>query len=320
MRFPFPGLLAGALLLAAPALPAQPLGLRNEAALARAFALPGLGETTLAPTRASVRLSFDIASEFVDESRADEVLLLDGETHRYALRVRRALGAHADWNLEIPVLHVGGGFMDAIIENWHDAFGLPNGGREDAPRDRYRYHYRRDGVVRFDTGDAGTALGDVLLGAGYALRDGLVLRGQLKLPTGDEDRLAGGNAGAAVWLDGALPFAAGAPWSGFVAAGLSANEEGEVLPDSQETLVPFGGIGLELRLLPSLAVLTQLYAHAPLYGDSDLAAFERPGVQFALGGRWCPGPGQRCVELSFQEDVAVAASPDFSLRLALLLR
>lgn len=299
---------------------AEPLGVRNEAALARAFALPGLGYTSLASADLGWRLSVDLASEFVDKQRGGESLLLDGETHRYAVRLAQGWGDSLDWTLDIPVVHVGGGFMDGLIENWHDTFGLPQGGRDQAPRDRYRYRYTRDGQTVLDTPRTGTSLGDVQVGVGYGLDPGLVVRAQLKLPTGDEDRLSGGNFGAAAWLDWALPFEPGSAWGGFFSGGLSGNERGKVLRDQQQTWIPFAGVGLDLRVLPNFTALTQLYVHAPLYDDSDVAALEQPGVQFALGGRWCPGAGPQCVELSFQEDLAVGVSPDFTLRLALQVR
>lgn len=304
--------------VSAPPVAADSLLTSNQSTLARGFALPGLGAT--APAQPGPwRLSVDLTNEFVDKQEDGEALLLDGESLRYALRHTAAWGERGDWSIELPLLHTGGGFLDGIIEDWHDAFSLPDGGREDAPRDRYAYRYVRDGVVQFEAQDGATRLGDVQVGAGWALREGLMLRGLLKLPTGDEDKLAGGNFGAAAWADWALPFDEQSAFGGFASLGVSANEKAEVLEDEQNTLIPFGGIGLDARLLPSLQILGQLYAHAPLYDDSAIGALDRAGLQMTLGGRWCPGGGP-CVELSFQEDLVVASSPDFSLRLALVMR
>ena len=106
---------------------ADSLSTTNQSTLARSFALPAVGHS--APVKSS-RLtgSIDLTSEFVDKQEANEAILLDGETQRYALRFDQALGARADWSLEVPLLHTGGGFMDGPIENWHDLFGLPQGG------------------------------------------------------------------------------------------------------------------------------------------------------------------------------------------------
>lgn len=311
-------LLCAGLLLAAPLSRADTLATTNQAALARAFALPALGQARAAP-EGEWRLAFDIATEFVNKQSGGEQLLLDGESQRWALGWRRGLAKTWELGVEVPLLHTGGGFMDDVVENWHDAFGLPNGGREQAPQDRYRYAYARDGEVVLDTEDDGTALGDVSLQLGRMLSEDLALRALLKLPTGDEDRLGGGNLGGALWADWALPIAPGAGWGGFLSAGLSANEQAEALEDQQRALVPFGGVGLDVRLLDSLQALAQLYLHGPLYEDSAIAALEDAGAMLTLGGRWC-AQRQTCVELSFSEDLAVGVSPDFSLRLALRLR
>lgn len=307
-------------LLAGPASYAASLATTNEAALARSFALPALGHPAPLPAGAgSWRFALDLSTEYVLEQEGGEDLLLDGETLSYSLGYGRGWGERGDWSIEVPVLHVGGGFMDDIIENWHDAFGLPNGGRGDAPSDRYRYRYVRDGVTQLDVREGGTSLGDVRLSAGIQLREGLMLRGQLKLPTGDEDRLTGGNAGAAVWGDLALPFEPRSDWNGYVSAGLSANDKAKVLGDIQSTLIPFAGLGLGYRLLPALEALVQLQLHAPLYDDTELDALQRPGLPLTIGGRSCFQAGP-CFELSFQEDLAVGASPDFSLRFAVATR
>lgn len=305
-------------MLASPPLRADTLGTSNQGALARAFALPALGHAQLA-SASQWQFAFEIATEFVNKQTDSEALLLDGESQRGSLGWRGGLGADWDVGIEIPVLHTGGGFMDSLVEDWHDTFGLPNGGRENAPQDRYRYAYARDGSVVLDTDEDGTALGDVRVDLGRAIGEGFALRAQLKLQTGDADRLGGGNFGGALWSDWALPFGAASRWGGFLSAGLSANEQANALESQQNEFVPFGGLGLDLRLLDSLQALAQVYLHGPLYEDSEIAALERAGAMLTLGGRWCLRD-DTCVDLSFSEDLAVGVSPDFSLRLALQLR
>lgn len=320
-KSPGPALLValGCVAMPAPVLAADAsLSSRNQSTLARSFALPSLGQTAPETSSGAWRLSVDVTSEYVAKEEGGELLVFDGETQRYALRHAGGWGGdRGDWSLEVPLLHTGGGFMDGAIENWHDVFSLPDGGRDDAPRDRYRYRYERDGAVVLDAEKGGTNLGDIEVSAGWQLSPGTMLRGMVKLPTGDDDELAGGNLGGATWLDWAWPLPADSRVSGFVSGGVSFNDDADVLESLQENVIPFGGVGLGLRVLPSLQAITQLYAHAPLYDDTAINALERAGLQFTLGGRWCPGAGPTCMELSFQEDLIVASSPDFSVRLAL---
>lgn len=297
---------------------AQGLGTTNQSTLARNFALPVVGQTSPV-SQGRWTGSIDLTSEFVDKEEGSEAIELDGETARFGLRFEQALGDRADWNIEVPLLHTGGGFMDGPIEGWHDVFALPQGGREESARDRYRYRYQRDGETLLDAESGGTNLGDVQVGAGMRVFGATMLRGMIKLPTGDEDELAGGNLGAALWADVPFPFEVGSRLGGFASAGLSVNDKSDVLEHQQNTVIPFGAVGFDVRLLPSLQALVQLYAHGPLYDDAEVNALESAGLQLSIGGRWCAEGKAPCAELSFQEDPIVASSPDFSLRFALVL-
>ena len=297
------------------------LATTNESALARGFAIPAYGQTDVPAAGADgYVVSLDLSSEFEEQEEGAEALRLDGETQRWTLRYRRGFAASWEANVEVPLLHVGGGFLDSAIENWHDFFGLPEGGRDDAPRDRFSYRYVRDGVSELAVEDGGTGLGDVRIGIGRALTDGLVLRAQLKLPTGDEDLLGGGNLGGATWLDWALPMPKGSGLSGFLSGGVSAQQHADAMPSRmQNDVIPFGGFGLGARVLDGFEILAQLEAHAPLFDHTEMDALQRAGLQFTLGARWCFSESH-CLELSFTEDPVVASSPDFSVRAAFVAR
>jgi hypothetical protein len=320
MRARFASGLASLILLPTAATAAG-LATTNESALARGFAIPAYGQPDVPAAGDGGWIgSIDLSSEFEEQDEGDEALRLDGETQRWTLRYRRGFSSDWEANVEIPLLHVGGGFLDSAIENWHDAFGLPQGGRKEAPQDRFSYRYVRDGVTELAVEDGGTGLGDVRVGVGRALADGLVLRAQLKLPTGDEDLLGGGNFGGATWIDWALPMPAASGVSGFLSGGLSAQAHADAMPSSmQNTVIPFGGVGLGVHVVESFEILAQLEAHAPLFDHTEMDALKRAGLQFVLGARWCYSASQ-CLELSFQEDPVVASSPDFSLRLAFVAR
>jgi len=53
------------------------------------------------------------------------------------------LGRGLEIGAEIPCVVVGGGFLDDFIVKYHDAFGFPQGGRDDAPRNRLLYLYQK---------------------------------------------------------------------------------------------------------------------------------------------------------------------------------
>lgn len=323
MQFPLIGRLAAACaaLLAAQAAQAGDFfPTSNQGALQRSFALPALGEARILESGEEAWYgAVDLTTEYHLGRSAREEILQDGETSRFSLSYRGGLGADWEWGVQLPLLVQGGGFLDSFIERWHGFFGLPNGGREFAPRNRYKYRYVRDGVTVLNVQDSSTGLGDVQLSTGWQWRDSAALRGMLKLPSGDENHLAGGNLGGALWLDTALPFARASAWSGYVSAGASLNDQAGVLASLQNRAAAFAGAGLSYRVLSRLQVTSQFYAHTPLYRDTDLEALKKPGLQFVLGGSYRISETLNFL-LAFQEDLVTASSPDFSLHFGLSVR
>ncbi|WP_428310856.1 DUF3187 family protein [Hydrocarboniphaga sp.] len=296
----------------------RPLAVYNQGALARAFELPVLGETQVLGLADSITdLRYDLTTEYHASGDAGESVILDGESNLLTFAFRRGIGRDLELTFDLPLLYQGGGFMDKPVENWHSAFGLPNGGREDAPRDRYLYEYQRDGQVLLDEHRSGADLGDLRIGFGWQALDGLALRSEVKFPTGSESHLSGGNSGVAVYGDYALPFPDDSIFSGFLSAGGSYNGKTKYLGDMQNRFVPFGSAGLAVRLIDSLSLLAQLYGSGALY-DGDLDPF-REALQFSLGLRYHVGPAFD-LDFGFQEDPITSSSPDFSIHLGLSWR
>ena len=293
---------------------------KNEATLARSFALPALGQSQIyAPDEQTFQINLDEITEYYADRSANESITLDGETTKIGLLYRRGLSNDLELTVELPILIVGGGFMDKFIQDWHRAFGLPNGGRENAQNNQRQYQYTRNGVTQLNVRDKSSGIGDVEVGAGWQLGNGLALRGLIKLPTGNQDHLTGGNLGGATWLDWALPFAQGSAFDGFVSGGASVAKRSDVLPSLQRTALVFGGAGLGYHLTENLQVLGQLYGHSALYKDSELDGLRKPGLQLTLGGSYRISPDYK-VNLYFQEDPIVSSSPDFSVHIGLTLK
>jgi hypothetical protein len=291
----------------------------NSGALARSFALPALGApAVLLRGRTETRVLLDFTNEYVSEGVCSaECILLDGETARLRLSHSRGLGGGWDFRAELPLLDQDGGFLDSWIEEWHGWFGLPNGGREQRPDNRYEYRYVRNNNVLFEETQEHSGIGDVTLSLGRRTGRSSALRGMVKLPTGDEETLAGGNLGGALWFDAALPLPR--RWDGYFSVGVSFNERGSVLPEQQNRTLALGGLGLAIPFIGSSRLVAQLYAHSRLYKDSELSALSRFGLPLTLGLQMPAGRSTR-LDLGFQEDLSVGASPDFSAYLALTYR
>ncbi|MDO9452353.1 MAG: DUF3187 family protein [Stagnimonas sp.] len=288
----------------------------NQSSVARASALPGLGQGAVVPKGESINsVTLDWSNEFFVQGNAREDLTLDGESQRVALRYRAGIApvfGHAlEWSLEVPLLFTGGGVMDSGIESWHDTFGLPNANRGDVPQDRYRLRYVRDGVTLLDINKGDSGFADVRLGLGLALSERFTLRGLLQLPTGDKDQLTGGHTGGALWVDYSLPLTESRRAALLLSGGVSAATTDGPLADLQQPVVGLAGAVLIVPIYGALDGVVQVNAHSKLYKSSSLDPLSRVGAPLAFGLRL---PYQHFVfDLAVLEDPSVNASPDFGI-------
>jgi len=68
----------------------------------------------------------------------DRRFLIDGETHTLDLNVARGVGTNAQIAVRVPLRWRGGGFLDGLIDKWHQVFGLPNGDRPSFVENAFR--------------------------------------------------------------------------------------------------------------------------------------------------------------------------------------
>jgi hypothetical protein len=296
----------------------------NQSPLVQIYGLTAIGSAVvLDPSQKRFQVVYEIANTLVAENRRDEVIVLDGESARLTLRFGYSPSPGYELGLELPYVSYEGGFLDNFIENWHSAFGLPNGDRDQFPQDQLTYYYRRGSEVLVDLTTPASGPGDVRLTGGYQLArypDGrnTALRASLKLPTGEADELSGSGAtDLAVWLvtgcgrnrcAGSLSWQAG--------GGLLWLGKGEVLPDQQLRLVAFGSAGLEWRVLPSIALKSQFNGHTPFYGDTHVTPLGDSSIQWVLGGTWKLS-GRMALDFGVAEDLLVHTAPDVSFLVAL---
>lgn len=293
----------------------------NQGTLARSFALPVIGQSSvLGTSQSTFAADYDLTTEYYVDAKGSESITVDGETSAFAFTWRQGLGNNLEVSARLPVLIVGGGFMDHFIDEWHKTFNLPDGGRPLAQNNVRQITYINNGTTVVDERSSGTTLGDIEFAAGYKLSDGAALRGMVKLPTGSKSKLTGGNWGGAVWGDFALPFAKGSSFDGFTSLGVSlAQKADEALPDQQRSAAVFGGAGLGYHLTQNFELRSQLYAHTALFKNTELDGLKKPGLQLTLGGSYRCSPSTS-FDVFFQEDAVTNSSPDFSLHLGLTYR
>ena len=298
----------------------------NQSPLVQIFGLPPAERALILPKGSgSGLLALDVANNYVNKKNQRETILLDGESWRTTLSARFGLAEGFEGGIDLPFTGNGGGISDSFIEGWHDFFGLPQGGRDKAPRNRLDYTYTRDGATLLHRDDSSFGLGDIRLSAGMQLYRGegdapagVALRGSLKLPTGESGRLQGsGSTDFALWLtasdDYRLPLGHAAI---FAALGGMAMTRGDVIPSQQRHLVGFGTVGCGWSPTEWIAFKVQTSGHTPFYDQSDLAPLNKPAAQLLIGGTLGFSP-RTTLDIGVSEDIVVATSPDVAFHLAL---
>lgn len=290
-------------------------------ALARGFALPALGRPDVLPGGGlQQRFYVNDTNEYAARDNANESIVIDGEATQLSYDVHYGITDRWEAGLFVPVLSQGGGILDSIIQGWHRTWGLPNGGREDAPKNRYLYQYTRNNQLLLNVSQGSVTFGDLRLSTGYLLADHLAARAMLKLPTGDASHLSGsGAAGGALWLDGGLPLGGFFNWlTLYGSLGYSYNGKGDILPQLQKTGMPFGAAGLGLHFTPRWDAKVQVYFHAAPYKDSELAALDHIAAPLTVSTSYRVARNT-AISLGFQEKANLFASPDFGVFLGLTL-
>jgi hypothetical protein len=298
----------------------------NQSPLVQIYGLPTLGSgAVLPPHQTSVELHYGLANNYTTNNNANENLILDGETRRTTLVVKRGYRSGFEAGVEIPYISHVGGNMDSFIDNWHDFFGFPDGGRSQAPKDRLLYRYARNGTTRFNIEQSEQGVGDVRLAFAQSLNAGAQstaasLRASLKLPTGNEAKLMGSDApDLALWLSAACGVSDCTEFGWYGGGGLLWLGSGEVLPEMQQKVVGFGSAGLSWQAFSSVAVKTQIDAHTPFYSGSDFEELSSNSAQVILGATFSI-TRETQFDLSISEDIVVNTAPDVSFHLGLRSR
>ena len=307
---------------------ATPLRVANLDPFHLVYGIPGsYGACVLQPGASELIASMDIASHMNGTRSSSERLSIDGETYRQALALRHGFRDGWEAMLEISVVSHAPGVFDGFIENWHSFFGLPQGGRDTAPRDQLAIRYNRDGRARVDLDDGVSSLGDIALGVGHEIErnflsnDGLAIRGIVKLPTGDEDALAGaGGVSASIWAEtsGKL-FGSGGAWLYGATLGALAGSTPESLSGIGTRIVAFGRLGVTWRPLARLALTTQVDVNSSPY-SSSLAPLAGPVVMIGVGGRLKLTPNTLLEIAIAEDDGSRRAAADFGVHAAIRWR
>jgi len=305
----------------------EPFRTSNRSPLIQIFGLPA--ETSPLITSSGhwrVAFSQDIANSYTASSTSAEQILLDGELYRWTLSARYGISDRLELGLELPFVVQGSGFLDSFITDWHNIWGLPQGGRDTAPLSRLNYRYTKNGVSLLDIQHRSGGIADISLLAGYKLfeqqtdtdHDVLALRGQLKLPTGNSANFLGSSGiDMALFLTGSMNRSVEWGTIGtFASLGGMYTGNGRFLAQQQEHLVGFVTAGMGWSPADWISFKLQCSLTSPFYKQSSLSQMGTGTALLTTGGS-LKLPGSYLLDIGISEDIAVATAPDVTFHLGL---
>jgi len=229
----------------------------------------------------------------IDAIRAlpGEKYLVDMELGLLDLAFHRKLDAHWSAFVDVGLVWYGGGFLDGLIENWHEAFGFDRYGRPAVQRNDVLILYDLKGVQYTSQGISPRAgVLDPNLGLRYAFAEraspwNVVVEGAIKPPlAGRRDFLSNGHAD--VGAQATLQYVSGRHGT-YASASLVYTESSVFGQASHRELIPAGILGYEFSWAARTNLVGQVSASR---GTMDRNATDLKGLlankyQYAVGVR-----------------------------------
>lgn len=293
---------------------AAPVGLntRDQNPMFQAYYLPGIDLNSNQGWQVSH--SVYLTNAFQNNQQGNETLILDVENYRYDFSIAYQKNK---WRLSttVPLIFNEGGSFDDAIEDWHDFFGLPQGGRTSRPHNQLDIIYTRDGQTFFSQTQATNDIGDIAVSLSYSLTNSdknlSAISFAIDLPTGSEKNISGNDAvDVALWLSQA--YRASKLTSVYGLFGVSLPGQGGQLERLQESAVWVGQIGLEHQLYPDWSAILQFDAHTAFIEGSQLRALGN-SFQVQIGLRVKQITEDHDIDLFFSEDILVGSAPDITI-------
>jgi Protein of unknown function (DUF3187) len=267
-----------------------PISVRNQ----NPVYLQSLG---LKPRRAEVlpegviegRLDSAYSNIFKRTGNSSDFLDLDMEYWRLGINVAYGVAEDFELGIEVPIVHFNGGFLDGFIQDFHNAFGFPNGGRETVPNNRFSYRFDGNGNTIFDHSPATAGLGDITLGIKHQVTGqdsdwpAVAWFSELKLPTGRQSRGFGSgllNFGIGAALDAKYDRIHGYCNVGYYVVGRD-----DALSQYQRNEMFAFMVAGEVTIIPTLAVIVQVAGSTPLLEGTNIESWNGVPMELIIGFR-----------------------------------
>jgi hypothetical protein len=264
---------------------------------------------------ADLSATLSVSNTLNVENRAQESLLVDGESHTLRLSYEDALFQSWRFRFTVPIINDSGGFLDSTIDHWHRWFGFNPGNRPLYPQNELVYSYSGRGSI--DLTRSQTSIGDISGELGwYPIDDAhrtVSVWGGLEAPTGSVAKLTGDGAwDGAVWAHGALRWT---QWQLAAELGVTQPFGDEIFAGAAHRTSLFARFAATRALGSAWSLRAQLDGQTGRVEDSTLR-FLGPSLQLTVGAIRRLGQNWR-IEFGFAEDAAVNTAPDITFFLGI---
>lgn len=276
--------------------------------------------TTLAhrELRLTTRGNYSNLFEQGASAKTGVALDLDMELFRPSFTLQWGFLPQWEFGIELPFLHFEGGFLDEFIQDYHNFFGFPNGGRNLVPNGRFSYLITQNGMPLYAVGTVPFRPSDIVL---HVKRQFLQEEGSspavagtfyLKLPTGSKS--AGTGSGM---VDAGFNLAVQKSYKrlhGYANLGgaiLGVTDFG--LQDFLNTYLWNWMAAMEITAWSHhLAVIAQLQGDGSLFDGTGITDLDKGNLIFTLGLAGQEGPWNW--KVAFAEDpTGTGPSVDFTV-------
>lgn len=276
--------------------------------------------TVAEPGEWGAAVDFSYSSIYEVDTVPGESVRFDGETLRGAARLRYGLAPRTDVEVELAAVYATSGFLDQFIREFHDAFDLPQAGRDDTPDDQYDMSLRHDGALFYELEEDRVSFGDLPVVVTRQVRDedregpAVAVRFGVELPTGSEDR--GASNGELDYGLGVLLERSVGRWTWTGAADVLLPGQPDAWDDAGVDVEPMAELqaGGEYRWSDRLSLLLQLNFTTHVTREFTVEEFDTAILDLGLGCSYDAFEGGR-VDFALKEDVVAATGPDFGVYL-----
>lgn len=276
-------------------------------------------------TSADWRADLHTASHSAEEQRGSSAALFDGETSILVVGARWQLSPRLQIDWSLPYVWHSAGVLDRFIDGWHQTFGLPEGIRDERPRDALEFDLRNQGARVVDVTRNLHGSGDLRIAAVLALGDDDAQRGgwhlsaAVKLPTGDAKRLTGsGGSDLGIALHWRSSRIAASRWQFAASGGAVVTGRSDFIAIERKPLVVSASGSARYSFGERFSLGAKLQA-ATATLETPLHLLGEPSLQLITGGEWQWRP-HWSLAVSVSEDLAVERSPDVTIRIGVRRR